>query len=204
MYLYREVLKTEKYKSLISKTIASILIGHQISLYLWYITNGKLTLKEALPLYLCRISLILCIIMMFNKSHKIFDLLYFWGLGGASVALIFHDTSIFPFPHYIFIQFFISHGGILISVFFMIFIYDYSPTINSLIRTSIWTLIYFMFTIPINYIVDGNYCYLRYKPCFTPLDLLPDEPIYFVPFIILGIYMLFLLMYIPFSNKLSS
>lgn len=105
MYLYREILKTEKYKNLISKTIASILIGHQISLYLWYITNDKLTLKEALPLYLCRISLILSIIMMFNKSHKIFDILYFWGLGGASVALIFHDTSIFPFPHYVFIQF---------------------------------------------------------------------------------------------------
>jgi len=204
MYLYREILKTEKYKNLISKTIASILIGHQISLYLWYITNDKLTLKEALPLYLCRISLILSIIMMFNKSHKIFDILYFWGLGGASVALIFHDTSIFPFPHYVFIQFFISHGGILISVLFMMFIYDYSPNINSLIRTSIWTLIYFIFTIPINYIIDSNYCYLRYKPCFTPLDLLPDKPIYFVPFIILGVYMLFLLMYLPFSSKLSS
>ncbi|QGU93764.1 TIGR02206 family membrane protein [Clostridium bovifaecis] len=203
MYSYRRTLMIEKYKRLLSKIIGITLIIHQISLYFWYASNGKLTLKEALPLYLCRISLILSIIMMFNNSRKIFDILYFWGLGGASIALIFHDTSLYPFPHYIFIQFFISHGGILISVFFMMFIYGYSPNINSLIRTSIWTLIYFMFIIPINYIVDGNYCYLRYKPCFTPLDYLPDEPIYFVPFIILGFYLLFYLMFIPFRHKLS-
>lgn len=201
MYLRKNTLKLEKNKKILSRVIALILILHQVSLYYWYAINDKLTLQEALPLYLCRISIILSIIMMFNKSHILFDLLYFWGLGGASIALIFHDTSLYPFPHYIFIQFFVSHGEILISVFFMMFIYEYNPNKYSLIRTFKWTFIYFTFIIPINYIIDSNYCYLRYKPCFTLLDLLPNEPMYFVPLIIIGFYLLFSLMYIPFHNK---
>lgn len=201
LYSYRNVLRKDKYKKILSFSIAGILIAHQISLYIWYVFNKRLTLKEALPLYPCRISIILSIIMLFNKSHKLFDLLYFWGIGGATIALIFHDTSLYPFPHYIFIQFFVSHGGILISVFFMIFIYEYSPNIKSLIRTFKCTFIYFSFTIPINYILDSNYCYLRYKPSSTPLDILPNNPICFVPFIVIGFYLLFYLMYIPFRNK---
>ncbi|WP_423230636.1 TIGR02206 family membrane protein [Clostridium homopropionicum] len=203
IYSFRETLRKPKYEKFYSHFIGLILIFHQLSIYLWYITNERLNLKESLPLYLCRISVILSIIMLFTKSRKIFDVLYFWGLGGAFIALIFHDTSIFPFPHYIFIQFFISHGGILISVLFMIFVHKYTPDINSLKRMLRWTLVYFIVTIPINYLVDANYCYLRYKPYASPLDFLPNDPIYFVPFIIAGMYSLFLLLYLPFINIYS-
>lgn len=201
IYIFKDNLKNPKHEKAFSYSLGVILILHQLTIYLWYATNERLNLKESLPLYLCRISVILSIIMLFNKSRKIFDLLYFWGLGGAATALIFHDTSIFPFPHYIFLQFFISHGGILISVLFMIFVHQYTPDINSLKTTLKWTLAYFFITIPVNYLVDGNYCYLRYKPYATPLDYLPNDPIYFVPFIIISIYLLFLVLYLPFSHK---
>lgn len=203
IYSFKEILQNSKYKGLYAYILAFILILHQASLYIWYISNDRLSLKESLPLYLCRLSVILCIIMLFTKSYKIFDIVYFWGIGGATLALIFHDTSLYPFPHYIFIQFFVSHGGILIATFYMMFVYRYKPTLNSLRRVLNWTLIYFSLTIPINYLVDGNYCYLRYKPYSTPLDYLPNAPIFFVPFIIIGICLSFLLLYLPFRRKIS-
>lgn len=203
IYKFKDAIHDSVYKEICSYIIGFTLILHQISIYIWYITNNRFNLKESLPLYLCRISIILCIIMIFTKSHKIFDIVYFWGLGGATIALIFHDTSLYPFPHYIFIQFFISHGFILIATFFMMFVYRYTPNLNSLIRTLNWTLIYFSLTIPINYLVDGNYCYLRYRPCATPLDYLPDSPIFFASFIIIGICILFLILYLPFRRKVS-
>lgn len=203
IYIFKDSLKKPKYEKKVSNIIGITLIFHQISIYSWYITNGRFNLKEALPLYLCRLSIILSIIVMFTKSRKIFDVLYFWGLGGATAALLFHDTSIYPFPHYIFIQFFVYHGGILISVFFMIFVHEYIPNLNSLKKTIKWTLIYFCITIPVNYLIDANYCYLRHKPYSTPLDYLPNSPVYFVPFIILGMCLLFFLLYLPFKDKLS-
>lgn len=204
IYNFKETLDNSKYKNIYSYIIAITLIVHQFSIYAWYITNNRFNLRESLPLYICRISVILCIIMMFTKSHRIFDIVYFWGLGGATIALIFHNTSLYPFPHYIFIQFFVAHGGILISTFYMIFVYKYKPNYNSLKRAIYWTLLYFSFTIPINYLVDGNYCYLRFKPYYTPLDYLPNNPIFFVPFIIIGICLLFFILYIPFKSKVST
>lgn len=201
MYLFKDTLRKKKYEKRFSKTLAIILITHQITLYYWYINNNLLCLKEALPLYICRISIILCIIMLLSKSHKIFDIIYFWGIGGATIALIFHDNSLYPFPHYMFIQFFISHGGILISALFMIFVHKYTPNLNSIKRTFKWTFIYFGITIPTNYLIDSNYCYLRKLPCFVHFKLLPNTPIFFVPLMIAGLCMFFVLLYLPFYRK---
>lgn len=204
MYVFRDILRKDKYEKLFSHFIGTSLIIHQIVLYYWYIDNDLFCLKEALPLYICRISVILSIIMMFTKSHKLFDILYFWGIGGASIALIFHDNTLYPYPHYMFIQFFISHAGILISTLFMIFVHRYTPDINSIKRTFKWTLIYFAITIPTNYLIDSNYCYLRKLPCFVEIPFLPNTPLFFVPLMIIGLLGLFTLMYLPFSNNIKS
>ena len=197
IYISREKLKDEKKEKIYSCIIGSILIFNQISLYYWYIDNGKLSLRESLPLYLCRLSLILCILMIITKSHKIFDIVYFWGLGGAGFALLFHDTSLFSFPHYIFIQFFITHGGILISIFFMMFVHNYAPNLTSLKRTIKWTIIYFIIIIPTNYLVNSNYSYLRCKPDFPLLNLIPDNPFIYVSLFIFSINLLFVLYIYP-------
>ncbi|AEB77184.1 membrane protein [Clostridium botulinum] len=203
IYFYRTTLKKTSNEKLVSHLIAFILILHQISIYTWYIINDKLTLKECLPLYPCRISLILCIIIMYNKSKKIFDLLYFWGIGGATTALVFHDNSLYPFPHYMFIQFFISHGGILISVLFMMFIHNYYPNLNSLKKTFKWTIIYFFITIPTNYIVDSNYCYLRENRNLQIFKYTQNSIIVSLC-TITSFFLLFYLLYLPYKNKISS
>lgn len=206
IYILKDKLKDIKKEKIYSSIIGAILILNQISLYYWYIDNNKLSLRECLPLYLCRLSLILCILMITTKNRKIFDIVYFWGLGGAGTALLFHDTSIFSFPHYIFIQFFISHGGILISIFFMIFVHNYAPSLNSLKRTLKWTIIYFIITIPTNYLINSNYSYLRCKPDFPLLNPLSNNPFVYVPLFIGSIHLLFVLLYLPFykTTKLKN
>lgn len=206
LYFLKDKLKDEKKEKVYSSIIGTMLIINQISLYYWYIDNNKLSLRESLPLYLCRLSLILCILMIITKSRKIFDIVYFWGLGGASIALLFHDTSMFCFPHYIFIQFFISHGGILISIFFMIFVHDYAPSLTSLKRTFKWTILYFIITIPTNYLVNSNYSYLRCKPNFPLLNQIPNNPFVYVPLFIGSINLLFVLLYLPYykTTKLKN
>lgn len=202
IYIFKEELKDEKKEKIYSSIVGTMLIINQISLYYWYIDNNKLSLKESLPLYLCRLSLILCILMIITKSRKIFDIVYFWGLGGAGIALIFHDTSIFSFPHYIFIQFFITHGGILISIFFMMFVHNYSPSLTSLKQTFKWTILYFIITIPTNYLVNSNYSYLRCKPDFPLINQIPNNPFVYVPLFIASTNLLFVLLYLPFYKRI--
>lgn len=128
-------------------------------------------------------------------------MLYFWGLGGALQALITPDTSGCNYFSAMYIQFFMAHCGIIISIFYMMFVYDYIPNIKSLKKAINWNIIYLVFTYFFNFLVDGNYSYLRNKP-LTPtiLDHFPEYPIY-IPIATLGIFFIYFLLYLPFSKK---
>ncbi|MCT4585724.1 MAG: TIGR02206 family membrane protein [Peptostreptococcaceae bacterium] len=188
-------------KKIIEKTFIFLFLSQQFMLYFWYFYNGKFDLKDSLPLYLCRIITILCIVMIIRKSFKIFEVVYFWGLGGALQALITPDTSGCNYFSAMYIQFFVAHCGIIISIFYMMFVYDYIPNIKSLKKAINWNIIYLVFTYFFNFLVDGNYSYLRNKP-LTPtiLDHFPEYPIY-IPIATLGIFFIYFLLYLPFSKK---
>ncbi|SHK37310.1 YwaF family protein [Tepidibacter formicigenes] len=199
MFLMRERIQNNKRK--IRIIVALILFIQQFFLYYWYLDSGTFTLKESLPLYLCRISSILCIIMLIKESYSIFEVVYFWGILGAVQALLTPDTGGFEFPHIMFIQFFVGHGAILIAIFFMMIFYKYEPKLTSIKKTVKWTFIYAFYVGIFNYIVDGNYSYLRSKPLTaSPLDYLPEYP-YYIPIIICMFISSFILVYIPFYIK---
>lgn len=198
IYFFRKNLRSFKCKKIIGYILSTTLFLQQSLLYIWYMDSDNFTLKESLPLYTCRISAILCIFMIVNGSHKLFDIVYFWGVGGASIALLNPDTSGFVFPHIMFVQFFVGHGCIFICIFFMIFVYEYTLDFNSLKNVFRWTLLYLILVGCINYLVDGNYSYLRAKPITgSPLDYLPPYP-YYVPIFVSFVFLLFILLYTPF------
>lgn len=178
--------------------MAFIMFSQQMALYSWYLTNGVFSLKESLPLYTCRIAILLMIVMLIKPRQWIFDITYFWGLLGAVIAFITPDTSTFSFPHLMFIQYFVGHGFLLASIVYMLVIKSYRIRFNSLKRAFRVTLGYIICIIPINFLVNGNYSYMRFKPATkTLLDLFPPFPGY-VPIIIAIVFGLFILAYLPF------
>ncbi|SHH14747.1 conserved hypothetical integral membrane protein TIGR02206 [Tepidibacter thalassicus DSM 15285] len=199
MFLTKEKLKNNKRK--LGIIISVILFIQQFLLYYWYIDTGNFTLKESLPLYLCRLSAILCIFMIVKESYSIFEVVYFWGIPGAIQALLTPDTGGFEFPHVMFLQFFVGHGAILIAIFYMMIFYGYEPKLTSVKKAIKWTFVYAFGVGIFNYIVDGNYSYLRRKPLTaSPLDYLPEYP-YYIPIIVCMFIFAFILVYIPFYIK---
>ncbi|WP_432663852.1 TIGR02206 family membrane protein [Wukongibacter baidiensis] len=198
MFAAKDFFKDDNIRRIAGRILASILFLQSFFQHFWYIERGMFTLKESLPLYLCRISVILCILMIIKESYSIFEIVYFWGLGAATQALLTPDTGGFIFPHWNYIQFFIGHGGTVIAVFFMILAYDYRPTLKSLKKTFNWSYIYLFIVGSVNYLVDGNYSYLRAKPeTSSILDYLPSYP-YYIPVIVAGLFFIFCLLYLPF------
>ncbi|SHJ69554.1 conserved hypothetical integral membrane protein TIGR02206 [Paramaledivibacter caminithermalis DSM 15212] len=198
MFFNKEVLRKPNVRIRVGKVIAYILIFQSFFQHFWYIERGVFSLKESLPLYLCRITVILCIIMIFKESYSLFEIVYFWGLGGATQALLTPDTGGFIFPHWMYIQFFIGHGGIVIAVLFIMLAYRYRPTFKSLKKTFNWSFIYLVIVGIFNYLVGGNYSYLRGKPLASSvLDYLPPYP-YYIPILVAGMFLIFILLYIPF------
>ena len=201
MFVFSKKLKSESVKKWAGYIIGIFMFLQQFLLYLWYQTSGNFTVQESLPLYACRITSILCIIMMMNKKYSVYEVVYFWGLGGAIPALITPDTGGFLFPHIMYIQFFVGHGGILIAMFFMMIAYEYKPTIKSLIKSIKCLFAYFICVDVFNFIFQANYSYLRAKPnTHSFFDYLPQYP-YYVPIIFVIYVAIFTVLYLPYHIK---
>ncbi|QKE75167.1 TIGR02206 family membrane protein [Arthrobacter citreus] len=138
----------------------------------------------------------LCCYTLITKNYKIYDIIYFWGLAGAIQSVITPDMK-YAFPHFKYIQFFITHGGIILSICYMTYIFGYTPTFRSLIKSFLYLI---MLAIPIyllDYFIKGNYLFLRAKlPGANLLDFFGPWPYYLI---VLGLLQIpyFLILYSP-------
>ena len=101
--------------------------GQEITLYAYRYTEGTLSLSEHLPLHMCSLSVLLIPIMLFHKGRRISSLLYFWGMGGATQALL-TPTVTSQTPSFLFVQFFTSHAFIIIGVLYPIVVHSIRPS----------------------------------------------------------------------------
>lgn len=185
----------------VRRYIAIAMFLQQILLYLWYLTSGSFSLKESLPLYTCRIAIIISIFMLINPKQWMVDMVYFWGFVGAFIALLSPDTSTFAFPHFMFLQYFLGHGLLIFVSIYMKKIKEYTIDIKSFIRVLKVTLFYTVSIMIINNFLGSNYAYLNGKPSTaTVLDILPPYP-YYIPIMITITLVLFFVSLIPFYIK---
>jgi hypothetical integral membrane protein (TIGR02206 family) len=161
IYAYRHRLQTLKRSIRIG--ISSFLILQQLSLTIWYITYGSLPLKASLPLELCDVSIIISAAMFYSKNYLLYEIVYFWGMAGSLEALLTPDLGIYSFPHYVFFQFFLSHGSIIVLCLFMTFVYGYKPKFKSLIKSLAFLNLYAAFIGVYDKLMDTNFMYLCEK-----------------------------------------
>lgn len=197
-YLSRE--KLIPYRRPIRLTIGWALLLSRLSLDLWYITTKQWTAQSSLPLELCSIASIASGIMLLTKNRHLFEIFYFIGIGGAMQAVLTPDLD-FGFPQYRYLQFFIDHSLLLIAPLVMIWLYRYTLTIKSFLKS--WMTLHFLaaFVFSINFLLDANYMFLRRKPIGgSLLDFLGPYPYYL--FALEGVVLvIFFLLYLPFLGK---
>jgi len=123
------------------------------------------------------------------------------GIAGAIQALATPGLGNFNFPHFMYFQYFISHGLIITSAIYMTVVEGFRPTWKSMIRVAVWMNVYVVIVYFINNYIGSNYLFLNYKPS-TPslLDLLPPWPIYIAYMELIGVISM-LLLYLPFVIK---
>ena len=156
---------------------------------------GTWDYKADLPIHLCGFSIYLGAIMLLNKNQRIFELVYFWGLGGAIQAILTPDVITFHTPWHAFSSQ-VSHGLIILSVSWMLFVENKRCTKGSLLRAILITNLMLVFAGIINYLMGSNYFYLCNKPNTVSPFLVGDWPNYIIGMEIFGILMMSIL-YIP-------
>ena len=134
---------------------------------------------DVLPFHLCSTAIMATAVLMLSRNRLAYELTYFWGLSGTLQAILTPDLEE-PFPHPLYLSYFFTHGLIILGALYATLVFRFRPFPRSMVRVYVITAIYcFAFILPLNYLIDTNYVYMRYKPAGASLlDYLGPWPWY--------------------------
>ncbi len=166
----------------------------------WYSwSNGSWDLRANLPLHLCGISGVFSILILFWYNPIIANLVFYWGLTGGIHSLLTPEFDLGA-DGYLYYGYFISHGGLILTSFFLIKHRGFQPMkrswINAFILIQAAVLIIGLF----NWTTGSNYMYLSSPPIVDNPLIVGKWPWYILVFEILAI-LHFLLLYGLFHYK---
>jgi len=157
--------------------LAAGCLASEAFMVVWWWWKGA-RLVGLLPLHLCDISVVLAPVVLLTGHWLAYELLYFWGFGGAVQALLTPNVD-WGFPHIRCVCCFLLHALIVTSALYATAVMRRRPTVRSLLRAWLVANAYALLLIPANWAMGTNYMFLMAKPT-TPslLDLMGPWPWY--------------------------
>jgi len=165
----------------LSLYLALLLLLNELTWQGYLIYHSAWSLTDHLPFHLCDAAVVVSIAALVTQRQRLFELAYFWGLGGSVQALLTPGLTL-PFPTYEFCRYFISHSGIVLVVAYLAFGRGLRPGRGAAWRTILITTAYAVAVGALNRVIGANYMFL----CGTPgtpslLDWLAPWPWYLLP-----------------------
>lgn len=179
----------------------SVFLVSEASWHIWNLAYDAWTVQRHLPLHVCSLSAIACLYLLIRPTYRVYEIVFFLGIAGASQTLITPEAAHYGLPHFRAIQTLAAHGLIVIIMVYMTTIEGMRPTWSSIWRTMLAANIYMMIVTGINHLLGSNYMYTLQKPASASLlDLLGPWPwyLFWAEFVAFG---LFVLLYLPFAVK---
>ena len=180
------------------RIVGIVLLSQQTILYTWYLLSGYNLLIEGLPLYHCRIAIILMGIgLLFNKSicRKLGSM---WGLIGAIFALTYPSgLDPFVFPHITQFSFFIGHLFLLWGAVYCIFIECVKIDKKDFKTAIYFTNIYHIAVFILNHMIGANYGFMR----VSPIGIGNNLPPIVYGLIVIGIFNVLMIFMNAFINR---
>lgn len=177
IFLYRKKLNGNKSRRTEIGVIFSLIL-FEITNHLWMYVNGVWKIGRSMPLELCNIGLILCVILLLTRNKFVFELLFFIAILGATQA-IFTPALKYDFPHFRFFHFFYAHMIIVWVSLYFTWTKGYYPTFRSVIKLIVFINLLLPVILFVNKWTNGNYWFLRHKPKSSSfLDVLGPYPWY--------------------------
>lgn len=170
--------------------VAYVIVARQFGVNHWY---------KVLPLQLCDWAMLVIIVALWTGNRRWLEVAYFWGIGGTLQAIVTPNLQ-FGFPDLRFISFFVAHSGIIVGIVFLMLIYGFRPRAIGVLRTFVWTEVYFLVAFATDLLTGENYGFLLHKPeKASLLNFLSDSlPLYLLEFHGLA-FLFFCVLYAPFA-----
>lgn len=191
---------SERFRRTWRYSLALVLLLNEIGWHLWHVYYGLWDVQTMLPLHLCNLLVFVSAYTLVSKNQVAYEFVYFLGISGGAQVLITPALGRFGFPHYLFFQIFVSHGGIILAALTLTVLEKMRPqSWKSLLRVAAWGNLYLLAILGINYLLGSNYLFAARKPpAVTLLDYLGPWPWYLFSMEAIALALLVLL-YLPFA-----
>ena len=181
-YLFFGKFLSNKNKLIFAKAISVILIFITITGHTRNIINGFWNPVDNIPLHLCSISNFIACFILFvpkiSKESKFFEFLYYAGIIGAFQAFFTPQINNFDGSNYEYIEWYLSHIGIMLLPIYMLKNLGFRLTKFSWLRVVVYLNILLIIVMPINYFIGSNYMYVNGKPEVNNPLIIGEWPIY--------------------------
>jgi hypothetical integral membrane protein (TIGR02206 family) len=179
--------------------LGCFLLVNELIWYAWRIHTEGVRFPEGLPLELCDLALWMTVLTALTLKQWSFEVSYFAGLGGSSMAVLTPDLWA-PLLSYPTIYFFLAHGGVIAVLLFLIWSKLARPRAGCLWRVLAILNGYAALIALFNFVFETNYMYLCRKPAGASLlDYMGPWPVYILVGEIFAIG-LFSLLWLPFRR----
>ena len=105
-----------------------------ISFHVYRMVFDNYNFKADLPFYLCSLMALLMPIFTYYRKYWMFEILVFWIIGGTLQAIITPDITD-GFPSFDYFRYWIAHLGLLIVIFYFIFVLKMKPKLKSVFKS---------------------------------------------------------------------
>ncbi len=173
----------------------SLLILREIAFHSFIVYNNHFTFQESLPLHLCGISYILSMILLWTESAFIFEFILLLGIGGAVQSIITPELT-HGFSIYLYLDYYLSHGTIIIVPLYMFFILKKRLRPKSYLNIWIFAHVLLISVGLINYFLSSNYIYLCIPPKVDNVLVTGKYPQHLIGFEIFGTLHILLFYYL--------
>ncbi|MCM3717538.1 TIGR02206 family membrane protein [Fictibacillus phosphorivorans] len=160
MYFFRTRLKEISFIRII---LLICLALSEVSYQCWALYNGIWTVKLYLPLQLCSLNILLCMVLLVTENKKLFAFVYLFGLTGSIQGLLTPELYQEPW-HFRFIQYFFAHGLIVWTALYYAIIRSLRIAWRRFFKSFLWLNFFAACVYLINVLLNTNYMFLMSKP----------------------------------------
>ena len=179
--------------------LAATLIVNEIGVWIYRAATvesfGEF-IQSHLPLHICGVALFVVVLTLLRRNQILYEIGYFWGIVGTLNAVLTPQLEV-GFPHYRFFQYFIVHGGIVVSVLFVTWGLRMRPTFKGLLRSFLLVNLYMVVIAGINLLLKSNYMFICEPPDTKSPFFFAPWP-WYIPILDVVVLVLFFVVYSPF------
>jgi len=145
----------------------------------YIIYSGWWNVQDNLPLHLCRISFFISMIVLITKKQWMYEWVLYLAIPTGVHSILTPEMTQGVNTWFYFDYYFVHSGLILVPLYLMI-VMQMRTRVDAWWRTILRLQIPVAIILPLNFLLESNYIYLRHKPLVDNPFLIGEWPVYII------------------------